>query len=180
MATNSLQLVDFINPDGIYIQGLIPIGSAADTVGLRIDEKVAVFDAESFKHINFVFFRRFSDGRSSQILAYVVDNSDERLDEKELAELHLQVWLHGTPPLLYIAWPSRIDVLTCARGPDFWKADKEECRYNPAKKIEAEALKTAGTITSELQKFSALRLADGTFWEDSSNRKLADHDKAAH
>jgi hypothetical protein len=180
MATNSLQLVDFINPDGIYIQGLIPIGSAADTVGLRIDEKAAVFDAESFKHINFVFFRRFSDGRSSQILAYVVDNSDERLDEKALAELHLQVWLHGTAPLLYIAWPSRIDVLTCARGPDFWEADNEECRYNPAKKIEVEALKTAGAITSELQKFSALRLADGTFWEEPGNKKLANHDKAAH
>jgi hypothetical protein len=180
MADNSLQLLDFINPDGIYIQGLIPIGSVADTIGLSIDEQVAVFDAESFKHINFVFFRRFSDGRSSQILAYVVDNFDERLDEKALAELHLQVWLHGTAPLLYIAWPSRIDVLTCARGPDFWKAENEECQYNPAKRLEAEALKTAGTITSELQKFSALRLADGTFWEEPGNKKLADHDKAAH
>ena len=180
MATNSLQLVDFINPDGIYIPGLIPIGSATDTTGLCIDEQVAVFDAESFKHINFVFFRRFSDGRSSQISAYVVDNSDERLDEKALAELHLQVWLHGTAPLLYIAWPSRIDVLTCMRGPDFWKAESEECRYNPAKRLEVEALKTASAINSELNKFSALRLADGTFWEEPSNRKLADHDKAAH
>ncbi|MBW2644690.1 MAG: N-6 DNA methylase [Deltaproteobacteria bacterium] len=180
MADNSLQLVDFINPDGSYIPGLIPTGSAAETTGLSIDEQVAIFDAESFKHINFVFFRRFSDGRSSQISAYVVDNSDERLDEKALAELHLQVWLHGTAPLLYIAWPSRIDVLTCARGPDFWKVDEEECQYNPAKKIEAEALKTASAITSELQKFSALRLADGTFWEEPGNKKLADHDKAAH
>jgi len=180
MANNSLQLVDFINTDGIYIPGLIPIGSTADTIGLSIDEQVAVFDAESFKHINFVFFRRFSDGRSSQILAYVVDNSDEQLDEKALAELHLQVWLHGTTPLLYIAWPSRIDVLTCARGPDFWKAENEECQYNPAKRLEAEALKTAGAITIELQKLSALRLADGTFWEEPCNKKLADHDKAAH
>jgi len=56
MATNSLQLVDFINPDGIYIPGLRPIGSTADTIGLSIDEQVAVFDAESFKHINFLFF----------------------------------------------------------------------------------------------------------------------------
>ena len=180
MVNNPLQLVDFIDLNGILTPGLIPIGSAADTIGLNIDEKAAVFDAESFQHINFVFFRRFSDGRSSQISAYVVDNSDERLDEKALAELHLQVWLHGTAPLLYIAWPSRIDVLTCARGPDFWKAENEECRYNPAKRLEVEALKTASAITSELNKFSALRLADGTFWEEPSNRKLADHDKAAH
>jgi len=58
----------------------------------------------------------------------------------------------------------------CARGPDFWKADRKECQYNPAQKIEAEALKTAGAITSELQKFSALRLADGTFWEEPGNK----------
>lgn len=179
MANLSLQFVDLISPDGTPTPGLVPIGRA-DTIGLSINEQAAVFDAKSFRHIDFVFFRRFSDGRSSQISAYVVDNSDERLDEKALAKLHLQVWLHGTAPLLYVAWPSRIDVLTCARGPDFWKAENEECQYNPAKRLEVEALKTAGAITSELQKFSALRLADGTFWEDPSNRKLADHDKAAH
>jgi hypothetical protein len=141
---------------------------------------MAVFDAMSFNHVDFIFFRRFSDGRSSQISAYIVDNSDSRFDEKALAELHRQVWLHGAAPLLYVAWPSRIDVLTCARGPDFWKVEDEECQYCPAKRFEVQAMKTAGAITSELQKFSAFRLADGTFWEEPSNRELADHAKAAH
>ncbi len=31
-----------------------------------------------------------------------------------------------------------------------------------------------------MRRFSALRLADGTFWEDPNNAKLANHDKAAH
>ncbi|MCH7559425.1 MAG: hypothetical protein IIB56_18500 [Planctomycetes bacterium] len=178
MAKSSLQLVDLIGADNKPIPGLVPVPfDNMETLSLNIDEQVAVYDAELFKHINFVFFRRFSDGRSSQILAYVVDNNDERLDEKALAQLHLQVWLHGTAPLLYVAWPSRIDVLTCARGPDFWEDEKYQ--YCPAKSFEVEVLKRAGKITSELRKFSALRLADGTFWEEPSNQKLADHTKGS-
>jgi len=179
MANSSLQSVDFIRSDGKPAPGLITI-RGPDTMDLSIDEQAAVFDARSFNHVDFVFFRRFSDGRSSQISAYVIDNSDERLDEKTLSELHMKVWLHGTAPLLYVAWPSRIDVLTCARGPDFWKVEGEQCQYNPVKRFEVEALKTASAITSELQNFSAFRLADGTFWEEPSNGALADHVKAAH
>jgi hypothetical protein len=171
MANTALQAVDLIRTDGKLSPGLVPVRNHRG--GLDIGEKAVVFDAETFKRIDYVFFRRFSDGRSSQVAAYVVDNSDERLDEKALANLHLQVWLQGTAPLLYVAWPSRVDVLACARGPDFW--DGNENRYNPA-----EMLKTTGKISSEIQKFSAFRLTNGTFWEDPHNVELADHDKAAH
>jgi hypothetical protein len=153
MAKSSLQFVDLIGSDGKPTPGLAPV-SSLDTTTLSIDEQAAVFDAGSFKHVDFVFFRRFSDGRSSQISAYVVDNSGERHDEKALSELHRQVWLYGAAPLLYVAWPARIDVLTCARGPDFWKPGKQERQYNPVRKFESEALKTAGEINRELQKFS--------------------------
>jgi hypothetical protein len=160
MFKTTLQCVDFLGADGKPIPGLVSVRNT-DTTTLRIDEQAAIFDAKLFENIDFVFFRRFADGRSSQIAAYVVDNSDERLDEKSLSELHLKVWLHGTAPLLYVAWPSRIDILTCVRGPDFWK--NQQCRYNPAKRFEVEALKITSAISDALQKFSAFRLADGTF-----------------
>ena len=178
MITNPLQLVDFITPEGNPISGLVPVGRS-DVIDISIHEKAAVIAAEAFKQIDFIFFRRFSDGRSSQISAYIVDNTDRRLDQKTLAELHLRVWLQGASPLLYIAWPGRIDVLTCARGPDFCKNGKE-LHYNPAKKLEFENLRTAGKITSELQNFSAFSLNDGTFWEKPANGNLADNSKAAH
>jgi len=177
MANSALQLVDFISSDGKPTSGLVPIRNAEKS-DLGIDEKAAVLCAETFKYIDYVYFRRFSDGRSSQILAYVVDNSDGKLDERTLAELHLKVWLHGTAPLLYIAWPSRIDILTCARGPDFW--EDEDCRYKPVKSFEAGGLSTAAEIAGELNRFSALRLADGTFWEEPTNGKLADYPQTAH
>ncbi len=177
MTNSSLQFVDFVDSKGKPTRGLVPVQPSVP-LDLPIDEQAAILDAKSFKDIDFVFFRRFTDGRSSQIAAYVIDNTDKRLDEKSLAELHRQVWLHGMVPLLYIAWPSRIDILSCARGPDFLKIGNDQYRYNPAKSLET--IKTAGLINSELRKFSALRLADGTFWDDPANGQLADYSKAAH
>lgn len=166
MANKSLQAVDLI-----HSEGLVPVHKPSS--GLDISEKAVILNAETFERIDYVFFRRFSDGRSSQVAAYVVDNSDEKLNEEALASLHHQVWLQGTAPLLYVAWPGRVDVLSCARGPDFWY--KNQRRYNPA-----EALETAGEISSKIQKFSAYRLADGTFWEEPQNASLANYNKAAH
>lgn len=173
MANTALQAVDLIRTDGKLSPGLVAVRD--HTVGLHIGEKAAVFDAETFERIDYVFFRRFSDGRSSQVSAYVVDNSNEQLNKTALAKLHLQVWLQGTAPLLYVAWPSRVDVLTCAREPDFWNEQTQAYRYNPAK-----TLQIATEISNEMRKFSAFRLADGTFWEDPHNAELANHDKAAH
>ena len=171
MANKSLQSVDLIRPDDKLSEGLVSVHKPSS--GLDISEKAVILDAETFERIDYVFFRRFSDERSSQVAAYVVDNSDEKLNEEALASLHHQVWLQGTAPLLYVAWPSRVDVLSCARGPDFW--DKNQRQYKPAK-----ALETAGKISGEIQKFSAFRLADGTFWENPQNASLANYDKAAH
>jgi len=179
MANIALQSVDFIRADGKLAAGLVRVHKRSGArATLNIDEQAALIDAESFERIDFVYFRRFSDGRSSQVAAYVVDNSDEGLDEGVLARLHQQVWLQGKAPLLYVGWPSRVDVLACVREPDFWNKETESCRYNPAEKLDI--LGTAGEISREIQKFSAWRLADGTFWEDPHNAKLAKQDEAAH
>ncbi|MBN1903024.1 N-6 DNA methylase [Candidatus Sumerlaeota bacterium] len=178
---NPLQMVDFISSDGKFTHGLVPVSDRVKRNQqarhaekyLSIDERAAVHDAALFEHIDYIFFRRFSQGRSSHIAAYIVDNTTNRLDKNELAKLHKKVWLHGTAPLLYVFWPGEVDILACARGADFWQRD--ESRYNPAINI-----KIAGRISHELKKFSAYRLGDGTFWEDTQNRGLADHVKAAH
>ena len=172
MANIALQSVDFVSADGKPTAGLVPVHKETT---LNIDEKAAVIDAALLDRIDFVYFRRLSDGRSSQVAAYVVDNSNENLDNKSLAELHRQVWLQGKTPLLYVSWLDRVDILACARGPDFWNERFGDYQYNPTK-----TLKTAGEISSEMQNFSAFRLADGTFWEDPHNAELANYDKAAH
>jgi hypothetical protein len=182
MSDNVLRFVEFFDSDGQPVPGLVPIHNS-DTISLSMNEQAAVSEAKLFDDIDFIFFRRFSDGRSSQVAAYVIDNSDERLDKEALGELHLQVWLHGKTPLLYIAWPGRVDILTCARGPDFWIEDRQGIAYKPVKEFKdlgVQAFRIANEVADELQRFSALRLADGTFWEEAANRKLVDYTKAAH
>lgn len=179
MHDNTLKLIDFVDSCGNFISGLVPVHNP-DFAVMRVDEKAAVFDAAAFNDIDYIFFRRFSDGRSSQISAYIVDNHDERLNEEALAKLHHQVWLHGAAPLLYVAWPSRIDILSCAREPDFWKNKGDELQYNPANRLVAEAFRNASKIKEELNRFSAFRLADGTFWDEPTNHSLTNYAKAAH
>ena len=122
--------------------------------------------------VHYVYFRRFDDGRASQPLALVVDNANGTISASALASVHRRAWLTGIVPLLYVGWPTRVDVLTCARGPDFW-VDEEE-HYRPAQQI-----KIAGAIAAELERFSADRLADGSLWEDPRNAELAEHGKSA-
>ena len=130
----------------------------------------------AFPEVGYIYFRRFEDERSSQPVALVIDNSTEHLQASELAHLHRRLWLRGLAPLVYVAWPTRIDVLSLARGPDFWHEGKEI--YEPAAQIEV-----ASQVASELDKrrrYAAGRLLDGTFWDDPENAQLAQHDKAAH
>ena len=180
MNYNTLQRIDFIDSYGNPTSGLVPIHDT-DFAIQHIDEKAAVLNAATlFNDIDYIFFRRFSDGRSSQISAYIVDNHDKRLNDEALAKLHHQVWLHGAAPLLYVAGSSSIDILSCARKPDFWKDKDGELQYNPAKSLDAGAFKTAEKINKELARFSAFRLADGTFWDEPANQSLTNYAKAAH
>ncbi len=145
----------------------------------KIEEQYAIWQARDIGEIDYVFFRRFADGRSSQPAACVVDNSDDHLDEAQLAELHRRLWLNGFSPLLYVGWQTRVDILSCARGPDFWEGSK--VKYGPAERIEiAKQISLALGEDDRLSRFSAFRLSDGTFWDDPANSGLAQSEKAAH
>lgn len=169
--------LDFATRNGTLVSGMVATKDG-DAAVERLDERLAVRDAIAIKGIDYVFFRRFSDGRSPQIVAYIVDNSDCHFNEQALADLHKRVWLHGNVPLIYVAWPTRLDILTCARGPDFWHHGKYE--YAPAATIDR-AIKAASTITKAAdEQYSAYRLIDGTFWDDPRNSGLAKSKDRAH
>jgi hypothetical protein len=130
--------------------------------------------------IDYIFFRRFNDGRSPQVCAYVVDNSANRYTRDAVADLHRRVWLNGTAPLLYVEWPTQVDVLRCAAGPDFWNSRKQAATYK-----EFDSIKIASEVSHALEaaqqvRYSAFRLAEGTFWEDPENAEWAHADQAAH
>jgi hypothetical protein len=193
---HSLEIVDFLDATNEPIDGLVPVHDFASVYDPH--EIGHLHEAAAFKHIDYVYFRRFkaTEGeyvRSSQVAAYVVDNSCNQLSEDQLAKLHHKLWLHGVAPLVYVAWPTRVDILSCAREPDFW--DNGTVRYRRAAGIEAqptdlspsqsgvETIRTAAAVSEALaarRRFSAYRLAEGTFWDDPHNQILAKDDAAAH
>ncbi len=130
--------------------------------------------------IDYIFFRRFADGRSSQVAAYILDNSGGVYSNEQIAELHYRVWLSGNAPLLYVEWPTRVDILKCAAEPVFWNRKNNSIEY-----CASETIKTVSDVSRALDKvlsrrFSAYRLSDGTFWDDPENADWACADKAAH
>ena len=139
-----------------------------DLSELAAISSVITLDVLNQRYVDYVFFRRFADNRSSQVAAYVIDNRDLKVSEEELARFHWQVWLQGSAPFVHVIWDdSRVDILSCARGPDF-KNGSDSFRYNP---ILSDSIK----ITDQLY-----RLADGRFWEEGGFREWFQYSKAAH
>lgn len=130
--------------------------------------------------IDYIFFRRFSDERSPQVAAYVVDNSNGRCSREDIAELHRRVWLNGTAPLLYVEWPTQVDVLRCATGPDFWDSRKGKIVYRIGESIETASEINQALDDRKVRRFGAFRLSSGTFWEDPDNADWACANKSAH
>jgi hypothetical protein len=132
--------------------------------------------------IDFVFFRRFktkNDIRTSQAVACIVDNTKKRLSKAKLAYLHHSLWLNGTIPLLYIDNNDKVDIFSCVAGNVSRKRSKWV--YAPFDSI----YETLSNINDQIKikqikRFSAVRLADGTFWEDKSNKEYIDIKKSAH
>ena len=180
-----LEIIDF-SPYRLALPGLVRLHDSARN-SLSLDEEIAVREAESIGKLDYIFFRRFSDGRSSQVAAYVIDNQDERLSKTDIAHIHQNVWLNGSTPLLYVSWPTQIDILSCARGPDFWAND--DYRYWPAGTISKPAqnsvnpIVTAAEVSKSLEEsnqFSLWRLSDGTFWDDPRNSDISHVEQGAH
>lgn len=155
---------------------LAHVGGELDSAW-HLDEKIAVREASFLTPIppDYIFFRRFSDGRSSQVAAYVIDNSGGRFSKEDLAALHHNVWLSGNTPLLYVEEQGRVDIYSCSSSAFKGKNKK----WDP-KPFDAVKLSSKINDLKKAKRFSAFRLADGTFWEDERNARLLNPNSSAH
>ncbi|WP_321402114.1 N-6 DNA methylase [Maridesulfovibrio sp.] len=158
--------------------GLEKVSNSPSTL-LPLDEQIAIRQAYFLcSNIDYIFFRRFSDGRSSQVAAYVVVNADETFSQDQIKDLHHELWLSGATPLLYVDWNNHVDIFSCAAGKTV--TNKNEWKYSPAERIEIIGDIATGLDQCQFDQYSSYRLADGTFWEDKRNLHLIDRDNAAH
>ena len=168
--------------------GFLPRNGAGEDSGLvslrpepvwpeRIEEREAAEAAIRIGkgRIDAILFRRFADGRSSQVAAYWIDNTANQISDEEIASLHRDLWLYGGVPLLYVAGLTEVRIFSCVRQPDFWQDGEARC--SPALTLR-EQIHDAAAI----ERFSAASLRDGMFWQEDARRKspLAAYDDAAH
>lgn len=151
---------------------------ASPPATLAIDEQIALRQAYALcDRIDYVFFRRFADGRSSQVAAYVIDEADSKFSSNDICDLHHRLWLSGMSPLLYVSWQDHVDVLSCASGAA--AKSKEDWKPKPFAAI-SDSRRISAALDDRPERFSAYRLADGTFWEDERNAKHVKPNKGAH
>ena len=96
----SLERLGFAAPRSDRAPGLVAVHAASardrpDEGGILRDVAAAFGDV-----VNYVYFRRFDDGRASQPLALVVDNANGTISASALASVHRRAWLTGIVPLL--------------------------------------------------------------------------------
>lgn len=173
--------------DNITSSGLVSVKDNS-LAPMSIPEKVAQREAQLLEgrkddkniSIDYIFFRRFGDQRSSQVAAYILNNRQGRYTREQIAELHRRVWLNGAAPLLYVEWPTCVDILKCAAEPVFWNKHTQTCEYEASETIEATSLISKALASEVTTRFSAYSLSSGTFWDTPENANWARADKAAH
>lgn len=139
------------------------------------NEVIALLSAQECK-ADYVYFRKFVDGRPPLPQVYIYDNTKNRFsDPLEIAELHRKVWNRGEAPLMYVIGQTTVNIFSCARAPDFFNKGKGKLQYKPA-----ETFELISAAQSELDRFSGKEFDSGMFWANPQNTKLINKKKAAH
>lgn len=167
-ALEHLHLTESSSPKGL----LVKVQAIPDS-NLSLDEQSAVRLASTFKPApDHILFRRFSNGHSSQVAAYVIDKTARNLETEDIAELYHAIWSSGSSPLLYVGEAKQVQIFSCMQ-----KIAIKNSKWNPKPFETIDIAKEIG----ELQKrFSAFRLIDGTFWNDPRNKNIVDTGSMSH
>lgn len=139
------------------------------------NEVIALLSAQECK-ADYVYFRKFTDGRPPLPQVYIYDNTKNRFtDNLEIAALHRKVWNRGEAPLMYVINKTSVNIYSCARAPDFFNNKNGKLQHSPA-----ETLELISAAQAELDRFSGKEFDSGMFWANPQNSKLINKKKAAH
>lgn len=154
------------------VSGLLPVNDGK-ILQHSPNEVIALLSAQECK-ADYIYFRTFVDGRPSLPQVYIYDNTNIRLTDIEIAQLHRKVWNRGEAPLMYVICKTTISIFSCAREPDFLsKSGILQCKP-------AETIELISAAQSELDRFSGKAFDSGMFWANPQNDKLINKNKAAH
>lgn len=114
---------------------------------------------------DFVYFRRVPD-RPPVPLAWVFDRTDtlsSSITSGEMAQLHRRLWSAGEIPLSFVFLPTEVQIYHVLQGPRLADGDMEAHPWDTVR-LAGEVAQALGELAS---KYSARRLDDGRFWEET-------------
>ncbi|MFV1976614.1 MAG: Eco57I restriction-modification methylase domain-containing protein, partial [Candidatus Scalindua sp.] len=110
-----------------------------------------------------VYFRRFEGKNNSIPQIFIYDNSSNRLDENDLADIHKKIWSGGIVPLYYVFDKTQLKVFDSRKPVQY---SRNKIFVKPIDEISI-----VSKAHQEYIKYSAEFFRNGTFWEQDENRK---------
>ncbi len=123
-------------------------------------KEIFILEAAKIYMADAVYIRRFEDNRSPIAQAYIYDNTSDKLNESDIAQIHKFLWSSCIIPLFIVINKSKI-IFYDSRKPVAY--NNNEIFSSPIESIDfaAEAIK----------QYSSRLLDNGTFWELNENKE---------
>jgi hypothetical protein len=155
---DNLQRLDFY-PSSDGSRSLLLVSQINDD-NLTPLEVFALENARDFK-ATAVYFRHFTDGRTSIPQIYIYDSTENKIDDKELAEIHRNLWSNNRVPLFIVLEKTEVKIFD-ARAPV--KVSGGE--------IETSFIDKFSIFSDAVNLYSRKLFDSGVFWE---NEKAKGH-----
>lgn len=131
-------------------------------------EVFALEKAEIFK-ANAVYFRHFSDGRAPLPQIYLYDNTHEKWQNEDLANIHRDLWSSCIIPIFIVINKKSVSIFDC-RKPVQTSGDN----------ISTKAIETLELSDNAIKAYSAKMFDNGLFWESEKAKGKFSIDKSAY
>jgi len=141
-----------------------------DYKNVSFDEILILHRAEELK-ANAVFFRRIERSSIPQIFIY--DNSDNRLLDSDLIDIHRKLWSSGIVPLYYVFDNTEVKIFNC-------RESLQEPGDKPPSAFDSLSLTAKVHDQYKYEKYSERQFRNGSFWELAENKNRFKADSSSY
>ncbi len=165
---DNLSQMDYYDPSVLEGIRSLRFVSEREDVFLTPTEIFALEKAKKFR-ANAVYFRYFSDGRAPIPQIYLYDNTNEKLQNDDLANIHRDLWSSCLIPIFIVINKTTVSIFD-SRKPVQILGDN----------ITTKPLETLELGDEALNAYSAKMFDNGLFWESEAAKGKFSIDKSAY
>ena len=133
-----------------------------DNSEISFDEILVLHNAQELR-AKAVYFRRF-EGRSSVPQLFIYDNSDHKLNNDNLAEIHKKIWSSGIVPIYYVFDQTEVKIFNGRKPLREFDGNLEIDVFDCL------SLAASAHKRYKAEKYSELQFRNGSFWEREDSR----------